>query len=185
MMIRTNYSLARVVALWVGLAGAAWLTAGEPVFALPTGAPVELGFAPGGLAKTEKYLRAEIDAHHYAGAVCLIARDGKIAAHGATGLRDVEAKLPMTEDTIFRIFSMTKPVTVVTALTLIEEGRLLLDDPVSRYLPALAQPQVLVGGTADAPQFAAAERPITIRHLLTHTSGYGYDIFAVEPLKAF
>jgi CubicO group peptidase (beta-lactamase class C family) len=149
----------------------------------PSQRPAALGFSPTGLDRVEKFVRGEIAAKHYAGAVWLVARDGKIAAHGASGLRDVEGKLPMTEDTIFRIFSMTKPVTVVAVMTLIEEGRLNLDDPVSRYLPALAKPLVFVGGTADAPQLVAAERPITIRHLLTHTSGYPYDIFAPQPLK--
>jgi CubicO group peptidase (beta-lactamase class C family) len=78
---------------------------------------------------------------------------------------------------------MTKVVTTVTVLTLLEEGRLNLDDPVERYLPELANRQVLVGGTADTPQLVPASGPITIRELLTHTSGLTYDIFAAEPLK--
>ena len=162
---------------------AATATGGHGALGLPGESPAALGFAPKGLDRVEKFIRGEIDAKHYAGAVWLVARDGKIAAHGASGLRDVEGNLPMTEDTIFRIFSMTKPVTVVAAMTLIEEGRLTLDDPVARYLPALAKPQVFVGGTAEAPQLVAADRPITIRHLLTHTSGYPYDVFAPQPLK--
>ena len=170
-----------LVAAPVGLAAAE--ASGQIPLGLPGERPAALGFSPKGLERVETFVRGEVDAKHYAGAVWLVARDGKIAAHGASGLRDVDGNLPMTEDTIFRIFSMTKPVTVVAAMTLIEEGRLTLDDPVARYLPALAKPQVFVGGTAEAPQLVAAERPITIRHLLTHTSGYGYDIFAVEPMK--
>ena len=170
-----------LVAAPAGLAATA--TAGPGTLGLPGESPAALGFAPKGLDRVEKFIRGEIEAKHYAGAVWLVARDGKIAAHGASGLRDVDGKLPMTEDTIFRIFSMTKPVTVAAAMTLIEEGRLTLDDPVARYLPALAKPRVFVGGTADAPQLVAAERPITIRHLLTHTSGYPYDVFAPQPLK--
>lgn len=184
-MNRATSFLARLLRPLIGLAFVAAAWAAQPVdLGLPSQPPTALGFSEAGLNRTEKFLRGEIDAQHYAGAVWLIARDGKIAARGAAGLRDVAAKLPMTEDTIFRIFSMTKPVTVVTALTLVEEGRLNLDDPVSRFLPALAKPQVLVGGTAEAPQLAAAQGPITIRHLLTHTSGYGYDIFATGTLKA-
>ena len=140
---------------------AATTTGGHGALSLPRESPAALGFAPKGLDRVEKFIRGEIDAKHYAGAVWLVARDGKIAAHGASGLRDVDGNLPMTEDTIFRIFSMTKPVTVVAAMTLIEEGRLTLDDPVARYLPALAKPRVFVGGTADAPQLVAAERRVT------------------------
>ena len=151
---------------------------------LPEKAPDELGFSALRLARLPAFLHREIDAQHYAGVVWLVAREGGVVSHGAIGLRDVAAKQPMTEDTVFRIYSMSKIVTTVTALTLIEEGRLNLDDPVSRYLPEFAHAQVLVGGTANTPQLAPVERPITIRHLLTQTSGLPYEFFAGEPLKS-
>lgn len=150
---------------------------------LPEKSPAALGLSATRLERVPAMLQREIDARHYAGAVWLIARDGAVASHGAIGWSDVATHTPMTEHTVFRIFSMTKIVTTVTVLTLVEEGRINLDDPVERYLPELAKRQVLTGGTADAPQLEAATGPITIRQLLTHTSGLTYDVFAAEPLK--
>jgi CubicO group peptidase (beta-lactamase class C family) len=90
------------------------------------------------------------------------------------GRRDVEQRLPMEKDTIVRLYSMSKILTSVAALILHEEGRLKLDDPVSKYLPALEKPKVMTGGTAKAPVLVAAKTPITIKHLMTHTSGFIY-----------
>jgi CubicO group peptidase (beta-lactamase class C family) len=87
----------------------------------------------------------------------------------------------MEEDTIFRIYSMSKVITSVAALILHEEGRLKLDDPISKYLPAFDKPKVLKGGTVKAPVLVAAKTPITVRHLLTHTSGYVYG-FGKDPI---
>jgi CubicO group peptidase (beta-lactamase class C family) len=128
-------------------------------------------------------LTREVAASHYSGAVWLIARDGSVVSHGAIGWSDVPGRVAMDEDTVFRIFSMTKIMTAVTVLTLVEEGRINLDDPVERFLPELAKRQVLTGGTADAPKLEAAAGPITIRELLTHTSGLTYEFFEAEPLK--
>ena len=111
----------------------------------------------------------------------LIARNGKIVESRSYGLRDREQKLPMEEDTIFRIYSMSKVITSVAALILHEEGRLKLDDPISKYLPAFDKPKVLKGGTVKAPVLVAAKTPITVRHLLTHTSGYVYG-FGKDPI---
>ena len=91
------------------------------------------------------------------------------------GKRDLEAGLPMEKDTICRIYSMSKIVTSVAVLTLLEEARFRLDDPIGDYLPELARMKVLTGGTAEKPLLADAKTPITIRHLLTHTSGLTYD----------
>lgn len=150
---------------------------------LPEKSPAAEGFSAVRLERVPAMLKREIDAQHYAGAVWLIARDGGAVSHGAVGWADVPAHTAMTEDTVFHIFSMTKVITTVTVLTLVEEGRINLDDPVERYLPALAQRQVFTGGTADAPQLEPAHGSITIRQLLTHTSGLTYDVFAAEPLK--
>jgi len=177
-MLNRKLALVRLglvgVAITLALSGAR-LFAGLP---LQENAADDLGLSAQRLEQVPALLKREIDAKRYAGVVWLVARDGAIASHGALGLADVASAKPMTEDTVFRIFSMSKIVTTVTLLTLVEEGRLLLDDPVERYLPELANRQVLVGGTADAPQLEPAKGSITIRHLLTHTSGLPYDLFA-------
>lgn len=110
-------------------------------------------------------------AGRFPGAVALVEHQGRLAFHGRWGHADSAGLQPMREDSIFRIYSMTKPVTSVAVLMLMEEGKLSLDDPVSRYLPAFADRQVVVGGDLQHPQLAAAPRAITLRHLLTHTSG--------------
>jgi len=170
------------VLLLLGL-GAGLAQAG-PDPGLPEKSPAALGFSPSRLERVPQMLRREIEAQHYAGAVWLVARDGAVASHGAVGWSDVATRAPMTEDAEFRVFSMTKIVTTVAVLTLVEEGRVNLDDPVERYLPELAKRQVLVGGTAEAPQLEPANGPISIRQLLTHTSGLTYDLFASEPLRS-
>ncbi|GGD46129.1 serine hydrolase domain-containing protein [Pseudoxanthomonas indica] len=108
----------------------------------------------------------------YLGAVSLIARDGRIVDVHVSGHRDLARKVPMRRDSIFRIYSMTKPLTSVAVLQLMEQGKLGLDDPVSRHLPEFSGLQIFTGGTADAPQLAPAQRALTIRQLLTHTGGF-------------
>lgn len=151
---------------------------------LPVATPgANTGFSVPRLDRVRALLQREIDDGAYAGAVWLVARDGRIVHHGAAGWSEAATKAPMTEEKIFAIASLTKPVTVVAVLTLIEEGRLALEDPVSLYLPELANLKVAVGGTASAPQLIAARRPVTIRHLLTHTSGFCYGFFDEEPWR--
>ena len=99
------------------------------------------------------------------------------------GYRDVEAGLPMQRDTIFRIASMTKPVTVAAALTLIEEGKLALSDPVSRWLPELADMQVLADPTGPLDRTVPARQPITIDDLMTHRSGLAYVFSVLGPIS--
>ena len=171
--------------------GAGWVLAGLALFTavgradvgLPESAPAAVGLSAVRLERVPAMLRREIDAHRYAGAVWLVARDGAAVSHGAIGWSDVATRTPMTEDTIFRVFSMTKIVTTATVLSLVEAGRLNLDDPVERTLPRLARRQVFAGGTAEAPRLEAAARPITIRDLLTHTSGLTYDFFETGALR--
>src|SRR5262249_42892450 len=121
------------------------------------------------------------------GAVVLIARNGKIAMFEAYGFRDKDARAPMKTDSIFRIASMTKPITSVAAMILLEEGKLTLADPVSRYIPAFADTKVSVqkknsDGTVELalePQF----RPMTVHDLMRHTSGLTYDLIGSNPVK--
>lgn len=109
-----------------------------------------------------------------AGAITLVIRHGKVVDWKTYGYRDLEAKLPMEKDTICRIWSMTKVVTSVAVMMLVEEGKVTLADPVHKYIPELKDMRVLTGGVADRPETVAAERPITVKHLLTHTSGLTY-----------
>jgi CubicO group peptidase (beta-lactamase class C family) len=116
-----------------------------------------------------------VDDGKYAGYVSFFARDGKVVDWHAHGWRDIEARKPMEKDTIVRIYSMSKVITSVAILTLMEQDKLKLSDAIEKYLPALKDRQVLVGGTADAPQLKPAAHAITILNLLNQTSGYYYD----------
>jgi len=117
-------------------------------------------------------MQEQVEDEKLAGAVALVARHGKIVYLQAVGQQDREAVLPMSTDTIFRIASMTKPITSVAVLMLYDEGLIGLDDPVSKYIPEFAQPKVLRPGQTQA---VPAQREITVRHLLTHTSGLTYQ----------
>lgn len=167
---RRRPTLAAVLVLLVPMAVAAQ--------SLPDGDPTALGFSPGRLATMEATLERFVSEGRHAGIVWLMARRGQIVSTGAVGHRDLEAGLPMEEDTIFSIYSMSKIVTSVAVLALFEEGRFDLRDPVSRFLPELGSMQVMVGGNADAPLLSTARDPITIEHLLTHTAGFYYDFSA-------
>jgi CubicO group peptidase (beta-lactamase class C family) len=143
-----------------------------------------LGFAPERLARIDSALQRYVDRGEIAGAVALVLRDGQPVYERAVGWADREAGRRMTTDAIFRIASQTKALTSVAVMALVEEGKLSLDDPVSRFIPAFRQTTVAepaAGGRAVVP----ARRAITIRHLLTHTAGisYGTDSL-VAPLYA-
>jgi CubicO group peptidase (beta-lactamase class C family) len=124
-----------------------------------------------------------VDAGYLAGAVTMVWHRGNILQVNEIGYRDVEAGLPVQRDTIFRIASMTKPVTVAAAMALIEEGKLALSDPVSRWLPELADMQVLVDPTGPLDRTVPAQRPITIDDLMTHRSGLAYPFSVAGPLS--
>lgn len=154
---------------------------------LPTATPQAVGMSGERLDRMGEFFRRESEKNSAAGYVLLVARDGKLVYSTAVGSRDRARNLPMTLDTRFRIASMTKPITTVAVLMLYEQGRFLLDDPVSRFLPEFAGARVLTG-VDDAGSFVTepAKDPITIRHLLTHTAGIGYLADAASPLgKAY
>jgi methyl acetate hydrolase len=118
------------------------------------------------------------EAKEVPGAVAMAATDSGVIYEGAFGLRDLAVGPAMTLDTVFRIASMTKAVTSVAAMQLVEQGKLQLDEPIGKVLPELAAPQVLEGfDSSGKPQLRPARRPITLRHLLTHTAGFGYEIW--------
>ena len=121
-------------------------------------------------------LRQGVDAGDAAGVVAMVATDRGVFYEGAAGLRALDQTTAMTPDTVFRIASMTKAITSVAAMQLVEQGKLKLDEPVPSIDPTLASPQVLEGFDASgAPKLRPARRPITLRHLLTHTAGFGYE----------
>lgn len=151
------------------------LAAASPVAPLPPAAPASVGLSAERLDRLAAHFEGETKRAYSAGYVLMVARHGKLAYARAIGQRDVEGRVPMTLDTRFRIASMTKPVTAVAVLMLYEDGRFLLDDPVARYLPAFANARVYTGVDADGSlKTEPARRAITIRDLLTHTSGLGY-----------
>lgn len=144
--------------------------------------PVE-GVSIERLARLHDFMRTATDERGYLGAVTLIARNGRIVDWQAYGSSDLARRTPMAKDSIFRIRSMTKPIASVAVLMLMEEGKLTLDDPVARFLPEFTNAQVFAGGTADAPSLRTPKRPITIRHLLTHTAGFATGNGFAEPAK--
>jgi CubicO group peptidase (beta-lactamase class C family) len=138
--------------------------------------PADLGFDPDRLQRVADFARAFVDDGRLVGTDVLVARHGQVVLRSTAGLADREQAVPVAENSLWRIFSMTKPITSVAVMQLVEEGRLRLRDPLSRFIPAFAEPRVLVGGTADDPETVPAERPITIADLLNHTAGIGYSI---------
>ncbi|TFW16570.1 class A beta-lactamase-related serine hydrolase [Massilia arenosa] len=148
------------------------LTSAEAAAPLPSAAPAAEGFAPDRLQRLHTYLDGVTQRGDYLGAVALVARHGRIVDWQAYGWRDLAHTQKMPKDAIFRIYSMTKTVTAVAVLTLMEEGKLTIDDPVEKYLPEFAHMGVWTGGTAAQPQTRPAESAITIRQLLSHTAGF-------------
>jgi len=149
---------------------------------LPATSPKAAGFDPARLEVMHATVKRFVDEGKYAGIVTLVARNGKIVCFQTYGYRDLENHLPMERDTICRVYSMSKIITSVATLILFEEGRFNLEDPVARYLPELKDMRVWVGGTMDAPKTEPLKRPITIMHLLTHTSGLIYDFSGEDEL---
>ena len=136
--------------------------------------PEAFGLSNPGLERALASVESSVARGEIAGAVVVVSRHDEVVQLAGIGLRDIEAGLPMEPDTIFRIASMTKPIVSVGALMLVEAGKLRLDDPVSRYIPAFADAMVFAGVEDGSVRLAPLERPITVQHLLTHTSGlYG------------
>jgi CubicO group peptidase (beta-lactamase class C family) len=152
---------------------------------LPTAKPEEVGLSQAGLDRLSAALDQRIAAGHIPGAVALVARHGKVAYHRSFGRLDPASDQPMGNDAIFRIYSMTKAIVSVAVMMLWEEGRLLLGDPISKFLPAFAKTQVgVVDG--DSYKLAAPKTPITIQDLLRHTSGLTYEFRGTGPIhKAY
>lgn len=157
----------------------AWTAGTARAAELPQARPEEVGIARAQLERGKAIVQAMVDKKETAGVVTLVARHGKVVQLDAQGLMDIEAGKPMQPDTIFRIYSMTKPITTIAAILLWEEGRFQLDDPVAKYLPELKGLRVHAG---KGNETVAAQREMTIRDLMRHTSGLTYGVFGNTPV---
>jgi CubicO group peptidase (beta-lactamase class C family) len=178
-----------IVTLGLGVCLVVGALTGAVAADLPRTQPEAVGLSSERLARFEAKLRADIEKQMIPGAVLLVAREGKIAYFEAFGIQDPATKAPMRRDSIFRIYSMTKPITSVTAMMLVEEGRMTLSDPAAKYLPALAKMQVGVetpaaeAGGKPSFELIPARRPISLQDLLRHTSGFTYGFFGEGAVK--
>ena len=146
--------------------------------------PAEVGLDPARLERIERFFSAYVDDGRLPGWLITVSRGGKLAYVSACGKRDLEADLPVTTDTIWRIYSMTKPVTSVAAMCLYEEGAFELTDPVSKFIPSFADVRVFAGGSDIRSVTVPAVEPVRIWHLLTHTSGLTYGFLRSHPVDA-
>lgn len=147
---------------------------------LPRTEPAAVGLSAERLARIGARIDQSIADGELVGAVSLVARRGKVAHFEAHGQLDRDKGVAMPEDAIFRVASMSKPITSVAVMILVEEGRLLLDDPLAKHLPEFAEPEVLVVTEDGSQSRVPATLPITVRDLLRHTSGLTYGIFKPE-----
>lgn len=149
--------------------------------------PAEAGFSISGLKRLDAYLENEVAENKIPGAIMLVERNGTTAYFNSFGVRDPGTKEPMTPNTIFRIYSMSKPITTVAAMMLVEEGKLQLSDPLSKYIPAFANVRVGVEKNGEDGRTVLdtvpAKRPITIQDLMRHTSGITYGFFGEGLVK--
>jgi len=146
--------------------------------------PAEVGFDGGRLERIDRRLARWVDSGQLPGFLVTVSRHGRLAHVGRYGMRDVENRLPVEDDTRWRIFSMTKPITSVAAMMLYEEGAFELSDPIATWLPEFAESRVYVAGSAQKPVTAPLMEPIRVRHLLTHTSGLTYGFHNAHPCDA-
>jgi CubicO group peptidase (beta-lactamase class C family) len=158
----------------VSLAAIALLIASASAQDFPTAKPESVGLSSERLARIGTRVQKDIDDKLIAGMVTLVIRHGQVAWFDAQGSADREAGKPMRKDSIFRICSMSKPITSVAVMILYEEGKFLLDDPVSKYLPEFKNMKVLVKPASGYPYTIPANKEITIKDLLRHTSGLTY-----------
>ena len=156
--------------------------------ALPSADPEAVGMSSQRFERLRDALERDVADGVIPGAVVLIARRGAVAWHEAFGYRDRAAGAPMERDSIFRIYSMTKPLFSAAAMTLVEEGALVPSEPIARHLPAFAEMSVGVA-VADPEtggerlELVPAKRPITLQDLLRHTSGLTYALIGAGPVK--
>ncbi len=150
---------------------------------LPSASPESVGLSSARLTRIDDYLKGQVAAGRTAGGVVLIARRGKVAWFHAIGSADLASGRPSRTDDWFRLMSMTKPVTAVALLTLYEQGKFQLTEPLSKYLPAFASVKVYAGKNDDGtPRYEDPKRPITIQDVFRHSAGFSYGYFGNSPV---
>ena len=154
------------------------LASSEPV------SPESVGLSSERLSRIEGWMEGLVASGKLSGVLAAVMRHGKLAFLKTTGEADIVRAMPMARDTIFRIYSMTKPLTSVAALMLYEEGRFQLDDPIARFLPAFSGQRVFLGGSRGKMETAPTVRDISFRDLMTHTSGLTYGFMEANTLDA-
>ena len=149
---------------------------------LPRVDPREVGLSPERLRRLDDHFRRYVDDGRLAGWLVAVARHGRVAHMSSYGSADAARTRDFTEDTVVRLYSMTKPLTSVAAMMLVERGQLALKDPVANFLPEFGESQVFTGGSAESPVLVPQERPMLIWHLLTHTAGLTYGFQQQDPV---
>src|SRR6058998_809695 len=144
---------------------------------LPRARPEEVGLSATALERITTTLQSYVDSGQFPGLLTAVARHGKLAYVSSVGWMDVEHQHAMNPDAVFRIYSLTKPITSTAVMQLYERKKLRLDDPVSKYIPAFAGVKVYAGGSAAQPVLRDPDRPATVADLLTHTAGLTYGVF--------
>jgi len=151
---------------------------------LPLVSPDQVGLSAARLARISGWMKGWVDSGKLPGLLVAIMRKGELAFAETYGKADVERNKPVRPDTIYRIYSMTKPLTSTAIMMLYEEGRFQLDYPISKFIPAFANPRLYVGGARGKLDTVPAEREITFRDLLSHTSGLTYGFMESNPVDA-
>lgn len=183
----TPLRTARGLRAWLLAAGLLASAASLLAQPLPAGRPEELGFSGERLGRIGQWMEGEVAAKRIPGAVVMVVRNGKVAYTRSVGQQDPARPQPMARDSIFRIYSMTKPMVSVAAMMMVEEGKLLLEAPVSRYIPSFANARVGVERTdatgAKSLELVPVRRQMTVQDLLRHTSGLTYGFFGDSLVK--
>jgi CubicO group peptidase (beta-lactamase class C family) len=148
----------------------------------PTAKPESVGMSADRLARLNGGMQALVDQGRFSGAVTMVARHGKVVEFEAVGKRDIAANAPMHKDSIFRIYSMSKPITGVAMMLLFEEGKWQLNDPVSKYIPEFAGLKVYATDANGNMVLQEQNHPVTMRELMSHSGGFTYGIFSNTPV---
>ena len=151
---------------------------------LPLTSPEQVGLSAARLARITSWMKGWVDSGKLPGLLVAVMRRGELAFAETYGKADVERNKPVRPDTIYRIYSMTKPLTSTAIMMLYEEGRFQLDDPISKFIPAFANQRVFMGGSRGKMDLVPAERDITFRDLLSHTSGLTYGMMETNAVDA-
>lgn len=178
--------LAAVAAATLLIGGSTGAEAAAKAPAVATASPASVGFSADGLKKLDAHMQALVDTGHLPGVTTMLVRHGKVVNFEVHGKKGFDGP-PMTKDTVFRIYSQSKPVTGVAMMILYEEGKWKLDDPVSKFIPELASLRVFKGVNPDGSfDTVPADRPPTMRELMSHSGGFAYGLVPDNPIdKAY